>query len=551
MRPNPLLLGTRIGTQGVEPIGVPPSELMGHALVQGSSGAGKTVFVETLLAQLLQRDLAQPMILIDPKGDLAGFDVWLGALSATLPPLERERFLGSVQVLAPFRNPDVELNLLAPTGEEPELQALDVTDAISTGLDSDPSYERLWPLLTCVLAAAIQVGMTLLEVPTLLTDEALQRQVAERLPEGYTKERLLERIKGTPRATIQALLARLDRLLLTSVARRLLSARRCFSWESRLHRGITILNLAEPPAGQAALAQLFGGVLTSRLTRALLARPVNDSTRPLMVVVDECHEVLMRRTGEAMGRLLALVRYKKVAIWNLLQDLVQLERRAPELVPLLQANTRLLFIFASSPSSVRWLAPFVPDDLLRARPGQRSGAAEAARRAFLDELCRLPQRVALYVNRSAGARGVFLATPTVNLDDVKHRAGTLPTADKARLGLIPPTPAQAHEATTFRVHPPAPPPTPPSPPATTFRIKTQGPTSPTPAPEAPTFRVRTPSNRATSPPSTSRTRQETPASPAPSTPTSPSPGHIRHPLAFGEYPTLGWAPWAPAPARPL
>jgi hypothetical protein len=301
--------------------------------------------------------------------------------------------------------------------------------------------------------------------------------------------------------------------------RKLLSGPGCFRFDDRLARGLTVLDLSGAPS--KAHQGLVGGVLMARLLRALLARPVGQTTADLVLVVDEVLELLSHRTGEEIGRTASLVRHKKVAIWLLFQDLVQLERRSPDLVPLLQSNLRHLFAFAGSPSSVRWLAPFVPRPTPTSKtsglapPVSRAVSHDAEHRA-VQALSALPPRVALFAGR--GRPGVFIATPTIDLADVARRAAVAPGAVRSALGLEPrQTPTE-----------------------------TPGPSERPSPPERPAERAGARDDEPRFGPADEPHQQLQHAAQDQEVPPAAgaSPDHSTH---IPGYPSLGWTPWSPLP----
>lgn len=408
-----------------------------HTAIIGTSDGGKTVFAAATITQLVRQDPRLPCIVVDPKGELCGgLATYLTALAGAMPEGDQKAFLSGFRAVAPFRHP-LPLNILArEPGVEPEVQALGVMDAIQAALDDDiAGFARISSVLQVTLTAAIEAGLKLPDVVRMLVDAPFRKSVEERLPQGRTREMLGTRPKTTAAASIAALVARLDRLLSSSLLREILSADTCFTFADRLETGVTLVDLSDPPAGERGVQKLLGNYLIQRLSQALLSRTVVDTTRPLMVAVDELPEVASGRACDEIGRLLALVRFKRVGVTLLFQDENQLAR-SPELLALLKANTARLIVFRGNPQSLRWIEPFLPRPILKAAsPLQKppAGAADAFTRALLMRMGDLPNRIAMHVDRAAGEHGQFMSTAFVDQQDVKRRASAAPQHVKEAL----------------------------------------------------------------------------------------------------------------------
>lgn len=511
-----------------------PSDLVGHAAYIGSSGGGKTVEADVLASQLARHGPIEPdpRIFVDPKGDLKDFAVWLAALSTALPQARADALIRASRVCAPFRRPEP-MNLLARTSDEPEVQALEICEALAVGLDGDAAFAQIWPALTTALAVAIAAGnLTLIDVPRLLANPTWLRAVLEGLPNGHLKLTAYDRLSKLQSRTLQAILVRLDRFLSTSALRALWQGPGCWDWAERLDHGDTIVDLSDPPGGRA-VAALVGGVLLARLVRAVLARRViPQTTRPLTILLDELPEILTSRTGEALGRALALSRHRLASWWLLAQDMSQIAKRSPELPALIQANVRHVFAFSGTSDSVKWLSAYVPTPAERSRthgwtPPRSSVAAQHdAERHAQQLLTALPRRVFFYVDRAVGGKGQLLASPTVDLADIERRAAGAPAHVRRHLALDP-EPSSAIPAALS-------PPVQEQPPRVPERMDPVAMPSSPPAPDpAPSC-------------APSHSARPIPVEDEPPT-TGPGTTDRRTPSWPAAFPSLGWTPWSPPP----
>ena len=227
------------------------------------------------------------------------------------------------------------------------------------------------------------------------------------------------------RQTLEALLARLDTFLFLPETRLALSAETCVSFRDCLSSGVTIIDVGDPPAGAERVARFWAGVLGGRLTRAILSRKVTDRTRPAWVIWEEFQEALGRSQTEQFGRLLALARYKKVALWFVNQQPAQVAAQEPALVRALRTNTGLEAAFRCNIEDARALA--------HALPMPEAGSAAEARQGLLEELTRLPDRTYLLWLKQARFRAQKVRSPRLDLQSLSDAAKQCPQRLRARI----------------------------------------------------------------------------------------------------------------------
>lgn len=339
------------------PVGMSFDELLSrHAWVTGATGSGKTFFVLGLLIELLRRSLS-PIVVVDLKGELSRLlqDLILPGLAAGSHP---PPWLAHVRIIRPYGSSFIPLlRLTAPEeGIAPEVQALGLAAGLEEALGKDLGIrmERLFLKLSCL---AIELGEPLtaihgwLERPVSLARDALRSSNASL--RAYVRQSF-ERETAASR---EALLARLDAFLLLPETRLALSAPRCLSLKESLERGVTIINLGEPPAGAERVVRFWAGVLVGRLSRAILSREIQAGSPPALVLFEEFQEALSGAQVEQFKRLLALARYKRVSLWFVNQQVGQLSAVDPSLPKILRTNTGLEALFRCNAEDARLLAP--------------------------------------------------------------------------------------------------------------------------------------------------------------------------------------------------
>jgi hypothetical protein len=230
------------------------------------------------------------------------------------------------------------------------------------------------------------------------------------------------------RSSLDALLARLDEFLFLPSTRMALSAQRCLSFPEALEAGLTIVDLGNPPAGAERIARFWGGVLLGRLMRAVLSRPVHDTTPRTWIVFEEFQEILATRQGEQFGRLLALARSRRAAAWFLNQQPGQVD---PNLVRLLRTNTAIEAIFRCNIEDARAVGHAIPVPRGLGQPREE-------RQALLEELGRMARRAHYLWLKEMPFRAMQVRSPRLDLPALRSIADHVPadTIRRIRQGTI-------------------------------------------------------------------------------------------------------------------
>lgn len=393
-----------------------------HSWVTGATGAGKTFLVLACLLQILRGD-ACSLILLDMKGELSAL-----LLNLAIPLLTKcrngRRILDGLRVVRPFDRQFVpELRVTLPEEGIPrEVQSIGITagmeDALGDGLGQ--RMTRVFHKLVCL---AIERNEPLAAVQSWLerpeTFQKLARSSEDRTVREYARGAFLRE----NRASLDALLARVDEFLFLPATRLALSTPGCLSFSDCLERGITIVDLGDPPAGAERVAQFWAGALIGRLMRAILSREVSDSSPRSWVLFEEFQEALARGQVEQFGRLLALARFKRVALTFINQQTAQIDGF---LTKLLRTNTGMEAVFRSSFEDAKVIS--------HALPVPRDTGHEAAdRRLLLEELTRMPDRTLYLWLKQESFRAMKLRSPRLDLESMRAEADGVPDDVKQRI----------------------------------------------------------------------------------------------------------------------
>ena len=399
-----LVLASLVSPAGTETVlGLPLSRALSfHAAVAGGTGTGKTRWLLNVLAQVLQQE-STAVVVVDAKGETADL-----VLEQLLPFLidssGDDRVLEQLRVLRVFDPAYVPLlNVTMREGAAPkEAQAFSVAAAVEQAL-AEPLGGRMHHVLVRLVCVCIEQQAPLYRVSEWLTRPHAFVRAALQSPDEATREYARSGYPQENKESLRALAARLNALLVWPGAREALCAPGAVSFADALAKpGLTVVSTGSPPAGAERLARFFGGLLIGKLTRAILTRRITPESPPALVVAEEIQEMLGAEEARQFGRLLAIARSRKTALWTTNQSRSQLSAVDPALVAAMRANVGLQLQFRSSPEDAVAFAHALPD----------SGKGHE-RRALIHELTRLPQRQCYLAVRDLGIPAQRVVTPLV------------------------------------------------------------------------------------------------------------------------------------------
>lgn len=360
-------------------IGLPIDEFLnGHSWVTGSTGAGKTFLVLGLLLQLLEQEVCT-LVVVDMKGELTQILLELGlpALSTRMGP----RLLQNLRIIQPFGKHLPSLRITEPeVGVPREIQAFNLAASIGDAL-GDEMGARMHRVYLRLVLLAIELRLPLTEIARWLESPARFAREARRSADPVLREYGTTVFPREHPATLRSLASRADVFLFLPEVRAALCAPTCVSLPDALEKGITVIDLGNPPAGAERAQRFWAGILLGRLTRSILSRPVRPDSRRTLVVIEEFQEGV-GRAPEQFSRLLALARFKRVSLLLANQQVAQLDRN---LVKLLRTNTAVEAAFRCNLDDAKNIGHALPVPSGTERPSQ-------VRRGLVEEFTRLPDR---------------------------------------------------------------------------------------------------------------------------------------------------------------
>lgn len=420
------------------PIELAESEVRGggHWLVTGATGSGKSYAILGILMQLLSKR-QRNIVVIDMKGELAELirTVALPSLVSALPNERARELVANTAVIAPFdRHATPPFQVLTRDPSLPiEVQAAEVATSFGNTVGRDLGVLQ-GTVLKNALMLAIDVGLTLVDVPILLQDEELRRGAVNRTRLEEVRGYFATRFSRERAGSVASLLSRLDTLLMHETLRRMLLSRGMVRFDRLLERGITIVDLGGAPAGMGEVGRFFGQLLFRKLVRAIFARRVQPNSPPVTIVADEFQAMLAPDIGADFERVLTLARSQKCFLWCLFQQAAQVEAVSPTLLRLLRTNTNYQLMGRSDIADARALSHILPTSgqvrrEQRGFPDPRNPppllTAEEERRRLVEQTPSLPDRVFWFWNRRRQYPAMLMRSPTLRIDRMRERAGSL------------------------------------------------------------------------------------------------------------------------------
>lgn len=409
----------------------------GHWFVTGATGSGKSYWAVSVILQLLRRR-AGGLVVLDMKGELARDlrEAWLPGLVAALDEEDAAALLPRIAMIAPFDSDALPpFQLLARDRNLPiELQAREVASSFGHTIGRDLGVLQS-TILSYALLLAIDVGLTLPDVPGLLSDHARLHEAVgrTRLPEvrAYFANRFPRERSGS----LVSLLSRLDTLLMHPTLREMLSAPGMIRFDRLIEDAVTIIDLGRAPAGMRELGRFFGSILFQKLVRAIFARRIERDTPPVTIIADEFQALLSPEIAGDFEAVLTQTRSQRAFLWLLCQQTAQVEAVSGTLLRILKTNSNYQLLFRANADDARALDHIFPvtGQIPRDRRGfadprvpRATMPASEERRRIVDAVPNLPDRVFWFWNKRRPYRAILARSPNVSLEHALASAADLP-----------------------------------------------------------------------------------------------------------------------------
>ena len=278
--------------------GIKEKNRRGHMYIVGKTGTGKS----TLLANMAIADVVQGngLALLDPHGDL---------VDTVLEHVPKHRVNDIIYWDPADMDYPIGLNPLESV--RPGLRHLVASGLIGV-------FKKIWPefwgprlehvLRYATLALLDCPGSTLLDIPRLLRDKAVQRRVLASVTDPQVREFWLEEFPGYParlRAeAISPILNKVGQFLASPPLRHVLGQRKsAFRMRRLMDEGrVLLVNLAKGRFGEDAAA-LLGAMLVTRMQLAAMSRVdiPEGERKPFYLYVDEFHAFVTLSFAEVLS----------------------------------------------------------------------------------------------------------------------------------------------------------------------------------------------------------------------------------------------------------
>jgi hypothetical protein len=410
-----ILLGTAEASDGrAVPIRLGWGDEYAHWTVQGGTGSGKTSWVSSILFQELSR--GRPFGLMDCKGDLFHSMIrWTAALGRTVAAPAREVLRKRLTVLNPFGPHLVPLNVCRPLpGIPPEAQAYEITLALSRLFD-DSLGVHMENILRHVILLLVEAKLSLNEAPLVLQDEVLRGVLALRSTNPTVKQFFLGNYPLIPQVSKDALLNRLQALLMAEAVRLMLGSDDLVDFKAIFERGDPLFIFLGKGAGvPEELVQVLGSLVVQLLLQATYARGHGVHAGYLLAMDEFFH--LLEAPGLARRFQTALTTARSFGL-SLLLISHHFAQLPPTLREIVLGNCDLAAVFRTSRRNAMYFGDFLPEidqELLARvlREGRRNGASAGETRRHQTELVqRLPSRTCFWYDRRQSHQAIRIRVP--------------------------------------------------------------------------------------------------------------------------------------------
>ena len=292
-----------------------------HFYVVGTTGSGKTKFLETLLYQDIKNGLG--FGIIDPHGDLTedvkGYLYWL---KRDAPEELRE----SVVLIDPTdKKNTVAFNPLEITkGESAASVASELTEAFKK-IWKDAWGARMEDLLKNSLIALIENNLTLAELPLFLTNAEVRRKILEKVNHAVSRQ-YFDRFGSLRRTTqdewMESTLNKVNAFLFDDNIRQMLSSpKSSFNLRDVMDEG-KILLVKLDKGRLKGNADLLGSLMLAKIQAAAFSRTdiLESERRNFYLYIDEFQNF----ATESFKDMLAEARKYRLALTLAHQNLAQL-----------------------------------------------------------------------------------------------------------------------------------------------------------------------------------------------------------------------------------
>jgi hypothetical protein len=411
-----VLIGTARDSAGNEiPVRLPADELCTNWLVQGTPGSGKTSFMISVVSRALRE--GAPVGVIDCKsGFYEAALEWAGSVAYGLSEPDRSAFIRRLVVVNPFSETLVPLNVCrVMPGTSPEVQAYEVALAFSRLFDESIGFQ-MQNVLRHLLILLMEAELSLVEAPEVLQNQLLRGILVDRSQHPQVKDYFTRTYPTVPAGSKDAILSRLQSLLLPENLRLMLGADELINFKEILDRGDPFfMFLGKGPGIPEEQVAVFGSLLLQLLFQGAFTGQ-NNQRRPYQIICDEFFHLLDAPSlAKRFETALTTLRSFGVTLSLVMHNFSQISGTLRETI---LGSSDMIALFRTSSSNAQKFGDFLPelDPEIVAKAIEKTGKPPhrmEVRSQLMERVQRLPNRHCYLYDRRRPYRALLLRVPDV------------------------------------------------------------------------------------------------------------------------------------------
>lgn len=341
-------------------VSLPQQERLRHLYCIGSTGSGKSFFAEALLLQDIRNKT--PFGLIEPEGELYERCIrhhLIETIDFSQPIQPQIEALAEQMVLIePSRLQfSLPLNVLrVPKGIHP-YTTIDETILAFKKAWHEAWGARLEDILRNSLLLLQEFGLTLAELPRLLSEKDFRESLAKKSTNPDVKIFWLEHLKGIKsqeyRYWIESTRNKVSAFVSSPFIKPMISQQDCLDFQELMDSGKTcLIHISQKHLKESG--SLLGMLFVSRIALGARGREVNPETPPWYLYVDE----FQNYATETFLDLITAARKTKLGLALFHQNLSQRPfDKDPAFIETILSNAHTLIVFSLSRKDAQRLAP--------------------------------------------------------------------------------------------------------------------------------------------------------------------------------------------------
>lgn len=340
---------------------------------------------------------------------------WAGAVAYALEEPARSEFIRRLVVINPFAETLVPFNVCRVMPEtSPEVQAFDVT-LVFKRLFDDSMGIQMENILRHLVLLLMEAELSLVEAPLILQNDLLRDILVNRSQHQQVKDFFSHTFPRVPTGSKDALLVRLQSLVLAENLRLMLGADDLINFKEILDQGNPLfVFLGKGEGVPQEQVDIIGSLLLQFLFQGAFAKTSSRGRRPVQLVCDEFFHLLdAPDLAKRFGTALTTLRAFGVTLTLVMHNFMQIP---PILKDTVLACSDVVGLFRTSSSNARPFGDFLPDldpeivEQAIRRTGKPPHKMEV-KSQLTERIQRLPNRHCYFYDRRQPYRALLIRVP--------------------------------------------------------------------------------------------------------------------------------------------